>query len=75
MVEMMVRRRSRKAGTPRSSLEEQNLHRGEGQGLWQELLGWGRKGKVERGRVKGRWWKKIEGEEGHFFDQEIHNSR
>ena len=69
----MGRRKSRKAGTPPSSLVEQSRHQGEGQGLGQELLGWGRKGKVERGRGKGRW--KKTGEEEHFFDQEIHSSR
>ena len=71
---MMGRRKSRKAGTPLSSLEEQSRHQGEEQGLGQELLGLGRKGNVGRGRVKGRW-KKIEEEEEHFFGQEIHSSR
>jgi len=70
---MMVRRRSRKAGTPPSSLVEQSRHQGEGRGLGQELQEWGRKVKVERGRVKGRW--KKTGEEEHFFGQEIHSSR
>ena len=70
---MMGRRKSRMAGTPRSSLVEQNRHQGEVQGLGQELQEWGRKVKVERGRVKGRW--KKTGEEEHFFGQEIHSSR
>ena len=73
LVERTGRRKSRKAGTPPSSLEEQSRHQGEGQGLGQELLEWGRKVKVERGRVKGRW--KKTGEEEHFFGQEIHSSR
>jgi len=72
-VERMGRRRSRKAGTPPSSLVGQSRHQGEGQGLVQEQQELGRKGKVERGRGKVRW-KIGEGEE-HFFDQETHSSR
>ena len=68
----MGSRKSRKAGTPPSSLVEQSRHPGEGQDLGQEQE-WGRKEKVERGRGKGRW-KKI-GEEEHFFGQEIRSSR
>merc|ERR550519_3064832 len=54
LVERMGRRRSRKAGTPPSSLVGQSRHQGEGQGLVQEQQELGRKGKVERGRGKGR---------------------
>ena len=72
MVLRTVRRKSRKAGPPPSSLVEQSQHQGEGLALELEQE-WGRKEKVERGRGKGRW-KKI-GEEGHFFGQEIHSSR
>ena len=72
-VERKGTRKSRKAGTPPSSLVEQSRHQGEGQGLEQERQELGRKGKVERGRGKVRW-KIGEGEE-HFFDQEIRSSR
>ena len=72
-VERMGRRKCRKAGTPPSSLVEQSLPRGEGQGLGQEQQELGRKGKVERGRGKVRW--KIGKGEEHFFDQEIRSSR
>ena len=70
---MTGRRKSRKAGTPPSSLVGQSRPQGEGQGLGQEQQELGRKGKVERGRGKVRW-KIGEGEE-HFFDQEIRSSR
>ena len=71
LVERRERRRSRKVGTPLSSLGEQSRPQGEGRGLGQEQE-WGRRGRVERGMEMEMWTKEAE---EHFFDQEIHSSR